>query len=397
MQEDFTLLYEQVTMTPLKQSVISFKSKHCFVATSVFAISPLILSSGALAQSQQSGGLSLKVADHSTTRPSKVEPVLLAQATDATASETNPLPNAPNNNPIGTTSDAREPAPATNVPDTGTSDGEEVVQRGFKFGADVYYGVSNLPGAKRFRDGFWIGYGPAYPSVVYGRWETPNGSAAKVSLSVGELYNGSVSNLDQPVEAWYQRPVGKYTITAGKFYVPFAIQEWQYETKWGGMVSGKLGNADFSTSLNHNHTTDSLNYYGRIAKSFGDNVTLGFSAGGGKGFSFDSSHNKGIGIDASLKWRGFQLDSEYTALQRKSSADRFQFAHAKLSYTELGKFTPYIARHTWFDRAGELGNYNGSTAGVAYQITPGLSVEGAYARTYGQSVRWIQLHYTVER
>lgn len=330
--------------------------------------------------------------------------------TTAPAAPSNPIPNAPNNNPAGTTSEAREVAPdttptapvagspSTSTPQeaTETAPSEGVTERAFKAGVDLFYGVSNLPGARRFRDGFWIGYGPAYPSVVYGRWETPKGSAAKVAVGVGKLYNGSVANVDQPVEAWYQRPLGSQTVTVGKFYVPFALQEWQYETKWGVQLAGKAGKADYVVSANHNHNVDAVNVYGRVSQALTKNITLGLSLGGGQGFSFDSVHDRGIGLDATAEWRGWQLNSEYVVLQRRAQ-ERFQFAFAKLAYTRLGRLTPFISRHTWFDRAGELGNFNNSAAGLAYQLTPTLAVEGAFARGGGQSVRWIQAHYTAER
>lgn len=329
------------------------------------------------------------------------------RADASTPATTNPIPNAPNNNPVGTTSEAREvapTAPASGAISPNTSpeaaaeavESEGVTKRAFKTGVDLFYGVSNLPGAKRFRDGFWIGYGPAYPSVVYGRWQTPKGSAAKVAVSVGKLYNGSIANVDQPVEAWYQRPLGSKSLTVGKFYVPFAVQEWEYETKWGAQLAGKAGNTDYVVAVNHNHVVDAANVYGRIAQALTKNITMGLSLGGGKGFSFDTVHNRGIGLDAAAEWHGWQFNSEYVVLQRRAQ-ERFQFAWAKLSYTRLGRFTPFISRHTWFDRAGELGNFNCSTLGFAYQVTPTLSLEGAAARPGAPSVRWIQLHYTVER
>src|SRR5688500_7773631 len=40
---------------------------------------------------------------------------------------------------------------------------EEAPMRQLKFNLDFYAGVSNLPGQRRFRDGFWAGYGLGYP------------------------------------------------------------------------------------------------------------------------------------------------------------------------------------------------------------------------------------------
>jgi hypothetical protein len=84
---------------------------------------------------------------------------ITSHAAPATEGEnaTPATPGTPAENPPGTTSQGREVAPeaAAETPDLG-----------FKLGADLYYGFSNLASARRFRDGFWIGFGPAFPSVV---------------------------------------------------------------------------------------------------------------------------------------------------------------------------------------------------------------------------------------
>jgi hypothetical protein len=127
------------------------------------------------------------------------------------------------------------------------------------------------------------------------------------------------------LKAWYQKPVGKFNITAGKFYVPFELQEWQYETKWGVMLQNSQGPYDFSGSLNYNFNVDEPNAYFRVARRFGTTATVGLSLGAGRGLSFDSTHNKALGLDATLNYRGFQLISSYMGLRSGSSSDDFNF------------------------------------------------------------------------
>ncbi len=126
---------------------------------------------------------------------------------------------APANQP-----DAPVPAPAAATP---TGDAPKI---GLTLGADLFGGVSNLPGARRFRDGFWIGSGPNYPSNLYGIYNAKDGTNAKIAVSVGKLYNGSVENFDQPIEAYVSKNYKGTQLTAGKFYVPFELAEWQYES-----------------------------------------------------------------------------------------------------------------------------------------------------------------------
>jgi len=68
-----------------------------------------------------------------------------------------------------------------------------------------------------------------------------------------------------------------------------------------------------------------------------------------------------------------------------------------LSYEKLGKWTPFISRHSWHDRADELGSFHSTTAGLDYQLTPNLILEGAYAHTSEQGVWWLQMHWLWEQ
>jgi hypothetical protein len=303
-------------------------------------------------------------------------------------------PSTPAENPPGTTSQGREAVPPETQNTTEAASDE--IETGLKAGIDVYYGISNLEGQKRFRDGFWIGYGTAYPSVVYARYGNRQGATAKVSLGIGRLYNGSELTVDQPVEAWFQKPAKGLSLTAGKFYVPFELQEWQYETKWGVMLQKAQGAYDLTGSVNYNFNTDKPNVYGRLARKFGERATVGFSLGAGRGLSFDSTHDKAFGVDASMNYRGFQLLAAYMGL-RGVSEGAFNFGFAKVSYPNLGRFTPYISRHQWKDRSDQLGTFRGTTLGTSYQLTRNIALDGAFATAPGKNVRWLQIHWTQER
>jgi hypothetical protein len=311
-------------------------------------------------------------------------------------------PSTPVENPPGTTSSGREATPLENQPAVSTQEGApqpaapQAPPVGWKAGVDLYYGVSNLKGQKRFRDGFWIGYGPAYPSVVYARYANQGGDTAKLTLGLGKLYGSAVPSVHQPVEAWYQKPVGKFNVTAGKFYVPFELQEWQYETKWGVMLQNSQGPYDFAGSLNYNFNVDEPNAYFRVARRFGTRATVGLSLGAGRGLSFDSTHNKALGLDATLNYRGFQLISSYMGLRSGSSDDDFNFGFAKLSYKGLGRFTPFVSRHRWVDNSGDLDSFRSTTLGLTYQLTPRVALDSGYSAIPKKNVLWGQIHWTQE-
>jgi hypothetical protein len=153
---------------------------------------------------------------------------------------------------VGTSAVAapHETAPAQGAP------AQEPAPTTLSIGVDAYSGISNLTGYKRYSDGFWAaGAGPAYPSIAYLKWQESNGATAKFAYGTGDLYRGRNSIVTQPVEAWYQRPLGKFSLTAGKFWVPFALQEWQYETKWGVQLQRTFGSTNVTGSVNYDRVT----------------------------------------------------------------------------------------------------------------------------------------------
>ncbi len=63
--------------------------------------------------------------------------------------------------------------------------------------------------------------------------------------------------------------------------------------------------------------------------------------------------------------------------------------------------TPFLSRHSWFDRSGQLGQGNYTTLGATYQLAKNFAVDAAYARRRAddtpRNIRWLEIHYTVER
>jgi hypothetical protein len=292
-----------------------------------------------------------------------------------------------------------EPEPtAPAAPDGASSDSAETPPApSLAAGVDVYAGTSNQEGFRRYRDGFWAaGSGLAYPSNIYLRWKSRGGADAKVALGLGKMYLGADRDFDQPVEAWYQKPAGQLHWTVGKYYVPFAIQEWQYETKWGVMVQTERGAYNLAASANYNPDTNSPNAYFRVGRDFGENINVGISLAAGKGLSYGSIHDRAAGLDVSAAWRGWRTNIEYLAL-RRTSAERFRFGYIRLAYEKLGKFKPYIARYSWNDTTDAFGQLDSTSIGLNYQLTPYLALEGGRAFTSDKDVWWLQAHLAAEQ
>ena len=266
-------------------------------------------------------------------------------------------------------------------------------------GAELFYGTSNLPSAHRFRDGFWLGSGAYFPSNIYALYTAKNGTSAKVAVSLGKFYNGSVPGFDQPIEAYVSRPLGKTTFTAGKFYVPFELQEWEYETEYGFQAARDLGKrGSVIAALTYNRRRDTPNAYLRYARSFGP-ATLGLSLGGGRGFSFDTDHDRGAALDFTLEKKRLRLESAALLAQKKGSSSQFSFAFARLNYQLDAKTKVYLARHSWSDRLDQQGNGHFSTLGAVYRLNKNLALEGAVSRSgeLKRNIIWIELHYTAQR
>jgi hypothetical protein len=293
-------------------------------------------------------------------------------------------PQAQESNPPGLVTQAPAEAPETEQP-------------GLYAGADLYYGATNLAGNRRIRDGFWAaGAGLAYPSTLYLRLNHSRGASAKLAVSVGKLYNGSTA-FDQPVEAWWKQPLrGNGAVTLGKFYVPFALQEWEYETKWGALYEREFGANTLGAALVYNRNTENANVYLRWGRNWGENLNVGLSLAGGEGLTYDSVHDKAIGVDLTASRGDFELLAEYMAA-RGNSSERFRFGWARLNYNRWEKLKPFLARYDYKDTTGALGAFRSYSAGVGYALRDDLTVEGGYAAATGKNIWWAQLHWTPER
>lgn len=264
-------------------------------------------------------------------------------------------------------------------------------------GIDAYSGASNLQGQHRFSDGFWAsGASLAYPSAAYARLQKPDGTAAKFSIGTGDLYRGSSRTVKQPIELWIQKPLQKLTVTGGKYYVPFALQEWQYETKYGVQLQRAFGASDLTASLNYNRDTNRPNLYFRAGRNFSETLNAGISLASGAGLSYGSIHNRGIALDTSLQARNFKLYGEVLALQRRAS-DRFTFAYTKLVYDKYARVKPFVAYYKWNDRSDTFGDFRSIAYGATVEVKPGVLIEGGGAATADKNILWLQLHLLLER
>ena len=262
------------------------------------------------------------------------------------------------------------------------------------FGGDLYFGGTNATGVRaRNNDGIWAGYGSALPSLLSVNWRQDEVRGMRVSLGVGDMFTSSNTLLRQPLEATYQFPTtGNGSMTVGKFYVPFATQEWEYETKYGMMFQKAHGATSFAGSVNYNFKRQTPNIYLRIGRQFGARTAVGLSAGGGRGVFSDSSHTMAVGLDVAHDIGGAQFSMEYNLA--KGAKGAFQFAYGKLTLTKLGRYTPYVGAYYWHDSAQELGQYHSLLAGLSYKISSHVSIEGGYARGNTRNIFWMQSHVT---
>ncbi len=266
-----------------------------------------------------------------------------------------------------------------------------------RFGLDLYTGIATLPGSARngYLDGVWAGSGPAFPSEAYVRWGDGEGQAAKVAVGLGGMYTGSGTSYHQPVEAWWRIPAGKVSVTLGKVWVPFGLQEWQYETKPGMMLQWANGPYTVAASANYNENTRRPNAYLHASRAFGSAVTLGASLGAGRGLTYDSVHGSAWGVDATAVALGWRLSGEYLDCRHDSGSFRFGFG--KLQCERLGAWKPFVAGYSWSDRAGDFPTFRSAIGGVDFQVNPNLSLEAAYAATHSQGAWWAQAHWNWER
>lgn len=318
-------------------------------------------------------------------------------ATAAAADPAQEAPPAAPAQPSTQVAASTEAAAATEAPPSPVETLGKRVLGTLHFGVDAYGGTSTRPGNRRTSDGYWAGNGPILPSVAYVRWEDGKGRAMKLSMGLGSAFNGRENAYDQPAEAWIQFPAGELSVTAGKYWVPFALQEWEYETKPGVMGQWSHGRSSLVGSLNENPHTGTVNGYFHASRDLGGGNSVGLSMAGGRGLSFDSSHDRGFGLDGSFGYRGFRLTGEHLQLYSPGRGE-FRFTWVKLAYERAGRFKPYLGWYDWDDQAGELGRFRSLVVGTSYQINKELALDTAWSAVSDRSrgVAWFQFHYTWE-
>jgi len=264
-------------------------------------------------------------------------------------------------------------------------------------GVDAYFGASNMSGRSFYSDGMWAASGPAYPSVTYLRWDSPAGDACKLSFGSGDLYTSSEAMCDQPVEAFWQMPAGKTVVTFGKYWVPFAQQEWLYEPKPGIMAQWTGGRMSVAASANYNTELNCPNAYMRAGYKLASDAELGVSFGIGNGFCVNSVHDRGFALDTNIGFGGFRLYGEYNRYAAREPGSVFEFLSGKLYYEKLGALKPFLASFSWDDASEEFGHFRSTVFGLDYQLSPTLGIQGAFSTTSDSPVSWLQLHWAYEK
>jgi hypothetical protein len=242
----------------------------------------------------------------------------------------------------------------------------------------------------------WAGAAPAYPSVVYATWGRGEATTAKLSVGSGELTTNAERIFDEPVEAWWLIPAGSATLKLGKYFVPLAAQEWEYETKWGAMLQGSRSGFDTTLSANYNKHAHRMNGYARVARSVGSDASVGLSVATGRGLAYGTTHDFAWGVDASAAVGGWRVATELLRLGRRAS-DNAYFAFAKVGYEKLGAWQPWLGIYAWNDESGDMGRFRSTVYGLNYTVSDGLALEGAVAPTSDGRVSWLQLHWTWEK
>jgi hypothetical protein len=268
---------------------------------------------------------------------------------------------------------------------------------GFKMGIDTYLGASNMSGRRMYSDGMWAGAGNSFPSMAYLEWDGTGDRTARVSFGTGSMYTCSDSTQNQPIEAYIQMPIGKATVTVGKYYIPFAQQEWFYESKPGVMAQWSGDKASLSLSTNYSLDSHKQFAYARGAYKVAEDAEIGLSYALGSGFCSESEFERGFAADANIGYKGLRLYVEYNLFSKPNAADRFSFVSGKLYYEKLGAWQPFVGSFTWQDDTDFFGSFRSTVVGLDYQATPSLALEAAVSTTSDSPVSWLQVHWTWEK
>lgn len=265
-----------------------------------------------------------------------------------------------------------------------------------KMGMELYFGATDMPGQRYISDGMWAGQGTFYPSITYLEWGQL-GRTARVSLGTGDLYTNSESTLDQPVEAYVTTPLGKGTVTVGKYYVPFAQQEWLYEAKLGVKAEWGGDRTSLTASANYNEDSRKSFIYLRGAYKVAEDAEVGLSVASGEGFCSESVHDLGYSLDTTIGYGGCRFSGEWNHFYANEPGLDFNYVSGKLYYEKLGDWQPFLGVFSWNDRSDTFGSFRSTVYGVSYQASSSLAIEGALARTSEGSVTWLQFHWNWEK
>jgi len=282
---------------------------------------------------------------------------------------------------------------------TGASDASVVnsMLPSITMGLETYVGGSSMLGARSYTDGMWAGCGNYYPSIAYMEYGSSGGRVAKLSLGIGELYTADDTTLDQPVEAYFQTPVGKSVVTVGKYWVPFAQQEWLYESKPGIMVGWDVKRLSLTASANYSEGLRRPVMYLRSGYKLSEDVQLGLSLALGRGFCSDSIHDRGMGLDATIGYKGWRFYGECNHFAAREPGNDFDYVSGKLCYEKLGRWAPFVGAYSWTDKSDTFGRFRSTVYGLAYHATPELDIESAVAPTSDGSVSWLQVRWSWQK
>jgi hypothetical protein len=258
-------------------------------------------------------------------------------------------------------------------------------------GLDFYGGVSDINAFTSYTDQLWAGQSTFTPSVLHADYDGK--TKARVAIGVGKLSRGSGATYAPIVEGWAERIIGKGTVRVGRFFAPFATQEWEYESKDGVQWSHEGGDSGVNLSLVRDRNTRQNALYGRVFQGVAHNTTMGLSLATGKSVSY-GAYTQGMGLDFTKTTSSgtFRADWEHF---RDSSSENFNFAFARYDHTKHAILHPYISRYDWSQKGsvGSGGSYHASVLGIQYILPKNLTLdagrvfEGKRNRNYVQ-ITW---------
>ncbi|HSV74519.1 MAG TPA: hypothetical protein VLH79_12240 [Chthonomonadales bacterium] len=269
--------------------------------------------------------------------------------------------------------------------------------RPFRFSLDLYQGISDIEGLRRASDGHWAGSSASWPSTAAVDWTAVSGHGARLAVGVGAAFSRGGLGYRQPAEAWWRVPWGgAASVRAGRFWVPFASQEWLYRPANGLALDWRTGRYEGSGAITLTDDEMRPNVHVRLGREALPGVSAGLSAALGSGASGGPSHTRGIGLDASLERGPWRARGEGVLMWDRGGRS-LRFGSVRLGHQIVSWAEPYVALYDWRDDAGDHGRFGGTVYGVHMRASPELAIESAMAATSDRRVYWVQLHLTIDR